>query len=74
MRPEVPLNTTDTLDAIDALAGTWVIERDDRGSAFSERSPFADWYEDVRALGYLRPPWALAFDQLRTARQPWDPA
>lgn len=21
------------------------------------------WFADVRALGYLRPPWALAFDQ-----------
>lgn len=38
------------------------------GGAFSGRSPFAGWYEDVRALGYLRPPWALAFDQLIAAR------
>jgi alkylation response protein AidB-like acyl-CoA dehydrogenase len=34
------------------------------GSAFSARSPFAHWHEDVRALGFLRPPWALAHDQL----------
>lgn len=40
------------------------------GGAFSERSPFASWVQDVRALGYLRPPWALAFDQLIAARQP----
>jgi len=39
------------------------------GGAFSASSPFASWYEDVRALGYLRPPWALAFDQLITARR-----
>jgi len=39
------------------------------GSAFSERSPFAAWYQDVRALGYLRPPWGLAFDQLIAARR-----
>lgn len=38
------------------------------GGAFSASSPFASWYEDVRALGYLRPPWALAFDQLALAR------
>ena len=38
------------------------------GGAFSASSPFASWYEDVRALGYLRPPWALAFDQLIAAR------
>ncbi len=40
------------------------------GGAFSASSPFASWYEDVRALGYLRPPWTLAFDQLIAARQP----
>lgn len=34
------------------------------GGAFSRRSPFAHWYEDVRALGYLRPPWGLAYDSL----------
>lgn len=32
------------------------------GGTFSERSPFASWFEDVRALGFLRPPWGLAFD------------
>lgn len=39
------------------------------GGAFSASSPFASWFEDVRALGYLRPPWALAFDQLIAARR-----
>lgn len=34
------------------------------GGAFSRRSPFAHWFEDVRALGFLRPPWALAYDSL----------
>jgi alkylation response protein AidB-like acyl-CoA dehydrogenase len=34
------------------------------GGTFSRRSPFASWFEDVRALGYLRPPWGLAFDNL----------
>ena len=34
------------------------------GGTFSRRSPFASWFEDVRALGYLRPPWGLAFDTL----------
>jgi alkylation response protein AidB-like acyl-CoA dehydrogenase len=34
------------------------------GGTFSGRSPFARWFEDVRALGFLRPPWALAFDNL----------
>jgi len=39
------------------------------GSAFSASSPFASWHQDVRALGFLRPPWGLAFDQLIEARQ-----
>lgn len=40
------------------------------GGAFSQSSPFASWFEDVRALGYLRPPWALAFDQVINSLQP----
>ncbi|HYF45974.1 MAG TPA: acyl-CoA dehydrogenase family protein, partial [Acidimicrobiales bacterium] len=27
------------------------------GGTFSQRSPFSHWLEDVRALGFLRPPW-----------------
>jgi hypothetical protein len=34
------------------------------GGTFARRSPFGCWFEDVRALGYLRPPWGLAFDSL----------
>ena len=34
------------------------------GGTFSRRSPFAHWFEDVRALGFLRPPWGLAYDTL----------
>jgi alkylation response protein AidB-like acyl-CoA dehydrogenase len=34
------------------------------GSAYTWYSPLGAWFEDVRALGYLRPPWALAFEQL----------
>jgi alkylation response protein AidB-like acyl-CoA dehydrogenase len=34
------------------------------GGTFSLRSPFAHWFEDVRALGFLRPPWGLAHDML----------
>ncbi len=34
------------------------------GGTFSRSSPFGYWYEDVRALGFLRPPWGLAFDTL----------
>ncbi len=36
------------------------------GSAYTWYSPLGAWFEDVRALGYLRPPWALAYDQLYT--------
>jgi alkylation response protein AidB-like acyl-CoA dehydrogenase len=34
------------------------------GGTYSQRSPFARWFEDVRALGFLRPPWGLAHDLL----------
>ncbi len=34
------------------------------GGTFSRRSPFGHWFEDVRALGFLRPPWGLAYDLL----------
>jgi alkylation response protein AidB-like acyl-CoA dehydrogenase len=34
------------------------------GGTFSRSSPFGYWYEDVRALGFLRPPWALVYDNL----------
>jgi alkylation response protein AidB-like acyl-CoA dehydrogenase len=34
------------------------------GGTFARRSPFGHWFEDVRALGFLRPPWGLAHDAL----------
>ncbi len=34
------------------------------GGSYSRRNPLAHWYEDVRALGFLRPPWGLAYDAL----------
>lgn len=34
------------------------------GSTLGRRSPFGFWFNDVRALGFLRPPWALAFQTL----------
>ena len=34
------------------------------GGTFNRSSPFGFWYEDVRALGFLRPPWGLAHDNL----------
>jgi len=34
------------------------------GGSFTRYSPFSHWFEDVRALGFLRPPWGLAFDAL----------
>ncbi len=32
------------------------------GSTLSRNSPFGFWCQDVKALGFLRPPWALAYD------------
>jgi hypothetical protein len=40
------------------------------GATFNRRSPFGFWYEDVRALGFLRPPWGLAYDTLFEAGWP----
>lgn len=34
------------------------------GGTFARHSPFGSWFEDVRALGFLRPPWGLAYDAL----------
>ena len=39
------------------------------GASYTWYSPLGAWFEDVRALGYLRPPWALAFDQMYQANQ-----
>lgn len=37
------------------------------GGSYARYSPFGFWFEDVRALGFLRPPWALAYDRLVAA-------
>lgn len=34
------------------------------GGTFHRRSPLGQWFEDVRALGFLRPPWGLAYDRM----------
>ena len=34
------------------------------GGTFSQSSPFGNWFEDVRALGFLWPPLRLAYDQI----------
>jgi alkylation response protein AidB-like acyl-CoA dehydrogenase len=46
------------------------ISRIGGGSAYSRHSPFGFWLEDVRALGFLRPPWGLAFDRMIAASLP----
>ena len=40
------------------------------GGTLSRHSPFGFWFEDVRALGFLRPPWALAYDALSGSTWP----
>ncbi len=39
------------------------------GASYSRAMPLAQWIEDVKALGFLRPPLPLAYDQLKTADQ-----
>jgi alkylation response protein AidB-like acyl-CoA dehydrogenase len=40
------------------------------GGTFARHSPYGFWFEDVRALGFLRPPWGLAMDTLYEAGWP----
>jgi hypothetical protein len=40
------------------------------GGAYNRSSPFGYYFEDVRALGFLHPPWGLAFDQLLQSGMP----
>jgi alkylation response protein AidB-like acyl-CoA dehydrogenase len=40
------------------------------GGTLSRHSPFGYWFEDVRALGFLRPPWGLAYDALHASAWP----
>ena len=37
------------------------------GGTFSRSSPFGYWFEDARALGFLRPLWGLSYDRLFAA-------
>ena len=34
------------------------------GASYAREAPFGQWAQDVRALGFLRPPWGLAYEQL----------
>lgn len=34
------------------------------GGTYARHSPFGFWFQDVRALGFLRPPWPLAYASL----------
>ena len=34
------------------------------GSSLARPSPFGQWLQDVRAIGFLRPPWPLAYEKL----------
>ena len=34
------------------------------GGAYSRNSPLGFWFEDVRAAGFLRPPWSVALEGL----------
>jgi alkylation response protein AidB-like acyl-CoA dehydrogenase len=40
------------------------------GGTLSRHSPFGYWFEDVRALGFLRPPWGLSYDALSASAWP----
>ncbi|MCC6169926.1 MAG: acyl-CoA/acyl-ACP dehydrogenase [Caldilineaceae bacterium] len=44
------------------------------GGSFARHSPFGFWLEDVRALGFLRPPWGLAYENLFKSSWPDTPS
>ena len=37
------------------------------GGTFARHAPFGFWFQDVRALGFLRPPWGLSHRMLEEA-------
>lgn len=37
------------------------------GGTFARQNIYGFWFEDVRALGFLRPPWGVAFENLSEA-------
>lgn len=43
------------------------------GGAYARQSPLGFWFEDVRAAGFLRPPWAIASDGLFAMSWKGDP-
>ena len=43
------------------------------GGSFARQSPLGFWLEDVRAAGFLRPPWAIAYDGLFAMSLQGDP-
>lgn len=43
------------------------------GGAYARNSPLGFWFEDVRALGFLRPPWALQAESLFAASAEAEP-
>jgi alkylation response protein AidB-like acyl-CoA dehydrogenase len=43
------------------------------GGAFARQSPLGFWFEDVRAAGFLRPPWAIAYYGLFAMSMQGDP-
>jgi len=47
-----------------AEASLLAISKTIGGASYSRSGPFGQWSQDVRALGFLRPPWSLAYDRL----------
>jgi alkylation response protein AidB-like acyl-CoA dehydrogenase len=43
------------------------------GGAYARHSPLGFWFEDVRALGFLRPPWSLAHEGLLAFAESGEP-
>jgi alkylation response protein AidB-like acyl-CoA dehydrogenase len=68
-KPEPLMDVVRGKTAVSVLAESILmrLSRAIGGGTFTRSSPFGSWYEDVRALGFLRPPWGLAYDQMIAA-------
>jgi alkylation response protein AidB-like acyl-CoA dehydrogenase len=47
-----------------AEASMLAISKTIGGASYSRSGPFGQWSQDIRALGFLRPPWSLAYDRV----------
>lgn len=65
-KPDFVLDSVRAKTVIAELAESAVngVGRAMGGGAFTRYNPLGQWSQDIKALGFLRPPWGLAFDHM----------